>query len=112
MRQFAGFIMSVTRFIIDRNPISEHAHHAQEALMDTLRIKLVSPVSAYLDDSVDGTLAPRPRSLMGKRIGLLPNWRPAAMGILGALGKLLQERYQIKNVVMEPPLRKHQNPSP
>ena len=36
---------------------------------------------------------------------LLPNWRPSAMQILEALGKLLEQRYQVQAVVMEQPAR-------
>jgi hypothetical protein len=38
-------------------------------------------------------------------LGLLPNWRPSAVEILRALGSLLGERYRLKQIVMEQPVR-------
>ena len=35
----------------------------------------------------------------------MPNWRPAAVHLLTAVGKQLQERYHVKEVIMEPPVR-------
>ncbi|MBI3069511.1 MAG: hypothetical protein HYY79_11710 [Betaproteobacteria bacterium] len=74
--------------------------------MAFLRVKLASPLPVYLDETTVGnSLAPRPASLDGKVVGLLPNWRPAAVNILKALGALLEERFRLKAVVMEPPVR-------
>jgi len=74
--------------------------------MSTLSLNMLSPQAAYLDLVADGNkFAPRPSSLDGKVVGLLPNWRPSAVHILAALGKLLQERFDLKGVVMEQPVR-------
>jgi hypothetical protein len=65
-----------------------------------------SPRAVYLDEEISGSgLAPRPASLDGKIVGLLPNWRPAAVNILKSLGEFLEQRYRLKAVVMEEPLR-------
>jgi hypothetical protein len=67
---------------------------------------MLSPLPVYLDEVADGTLlAPRPTTLDGCVVGLLPNWRPSAIKILETVGKLLAERYQLRAVVMERPAR-------
>jgi hypothetical protein len=67
---------------------------------------MVAPLPVYLDESMSGTgLAPRPDTLDGKVVGLLPNWRPSAIHILEAVGTLLKERYRLKGLVMEQPVR-------
>jgi len=67
---------------------------------------MLSPLAIYLDEiSNANKLAPRPATLDGKVVGLLPNWRPSAIHILKALGDLLQERYRLKAVIMEQPVR-------
>jgi hypothetical protein len=74
--------------------------------MAPLELTLLSPLAVYLDESgPQSRLAPRPASLDGKTIGLLPNWRPSAVEILRALGTLLSERYRVKGLVMEQPVR-------
>ena len=74
--------------------------------MATFSLTMLSPLPVYLDESVAGSgLAPRPASLDGKVLGLLPNWRPSAIHILRAVGGLLAERYRLKAVVMEQPVR-------
>jgi hypothetical protein len=74
--------------------------------MAPLELTLLSPLAVYLDESGPrNRLAPRPASLDGKTIGLLPNWRPSAVEILRALGTLLSERYRVKALVMEQPVR-------
>ncbi len=74
--------------------------------MTSLKLTMVSPLPVYLDESGPQTkLAPRPASLEGKVIGLLPNWRPSAVEILRAIGLLLEERFPIKQLVMEQPVR-------
>jgi hypothetical protein len=50
-------------------------------------------------------LATRPASLQGKIVGLIPNWRPAAVHLLGEIGRQLQAHHGVKEVVMEPPVR-------
>jgi len=71
-----------------------------------LSITMLSPIPVYLDESTVGSaLAPRPATLDGKVLGLLPNWRPSAVHILQAMGALLQERYHLKAVVLEQPVR-------
>ena len=74
--------------------------------MSTLGITMLSPQAAYLDQNFDASrFAPRPATLDGKIVGLLPNWRPSAVHILRAVGNLLQERYRLKEIVMEQPVR-------
>ena len=74
--------------------------------MATLELTMLSPLATYLDEIADASkFAPRPTTLDGKVLGLLPNWRPSAIHILNALGNLLKERYQLKAVVMEQPVR-------
>ena len=67
---------------------------------------MLSPLATYLDDISNASkLAPRPATLDGKVLGLLPNWRPSAVHILKSLGELLGERYKLKDVVMSQPVR-------
>ncbi len=74
--------------------------------MEFLQLNMMSPCVDYLDEvSESNALAPRPAQLAGKVLGLVPNWRPAAVHILSAIGALLQERYNLKEVVMEPVVR-------
>ncbi len=74
--------------------------------MAVLGLTMLSPLPVYLDETAaGGKLAPRPATLDGKVVGLLPNWRPSAVHILQALGALLGERYRLKAVVMEQPVR-------
>jgi len=74
--------------------------------MASLKLTMVSPLPVYLDEAgPQSKLAPRPGSLDGKVVGLLPNWRPSAVEVLRAIGTLLQERYRLKDLVMEQPVR-------
>ena len=74
--------------------------------MSSLNITMLSPQAVYLDEISDvSKFAPRPATLDGKVVGLLPNWRPSAIHILRSVGELLQERYQLKGIVMEQPVR-------
>jgi hypothetical protein len=67
---------------------------------------MLSPLPVYLDESTAGTpLTPRPETLDGRIVGLLPNWRPSAVKLLEAVGQLLSERYRLQAVVMEQPAR-------
>ena len=62
-----------------------------------LRLTMVSPQAVYLDEAAGASgLAPRPASLEGQIVGLLPNWRPSAAHILREVGKLLEERFRLK----------------
>ena len=71
--------------------------------MSSLSMTMLSPIPVYRDESTaSGKLAPRPSTLDGKVLGLLPNWRPSAVQLLEALGALLRERYRLKDVIMEP----------
>ena len=71
-----------------------------------LELTIVSPQAQYLDEALSASgLAPRPATLDGKVVGLLPNWRPSAIHILKAVGALLQERYALKAVLLEQPVR-------
>lgn len=74
--------------------------------MSNLGLTMLSPLATYLDEIADASkFAPRPASLDGKVLGLLPNWRPSAIHVLKSLGELLQERYKLKAVIMEQPVR-------
>lgn len=73
--------------------------------MSALNLTMVSPLATYLDEMSNSKLAPRPATLDGLVVGLLPNWRPSAIHILRALGDLLQERFKLKEVFMEQPVR-------
>jgi hypothetical protein len=71
-----------------------------------LTLTMLSPLPVYLDETTAGTpLAPRPETLDGRVVGLLPNWRPSAVKLLEAVGQLLSERYHVQAVVMEQPAR-------
>src|SRR5262245_32809562 len=74
--------------------------------MAALELNMVSPCVEYLDSIANSNaLAQRPGTLEGKVVGLIPNWRPAAVHILTAIGQQLQERHGVKEVVLEPPVR-------
>ena len=74
--------------------------------MAPLDLTMVSPLPVYLDESGPSSkLAPRSATLDGKIVGLLPNWRPSAVEILRAIGALLGERYRVRDLVMEQPVR-------
>lgn len=75
--------------------------------MASLRVRMFSPLPAYLDETAGSALAPRPATLDGKVLGLLPNWRPSAAHLLKALGALLEEPYRLKATIMEQPLREN-----
>jgi hypothetical protein len=80
----------------------KESHMVQHALTLTM----LSPLPVYLDEAADGTpLAPRPGTLDNRVVGLLPNWRPSALKLLEAVGKLLAEQYHLRAVVMEQPAR-------
>ena len=74
--------------------------------MAAIGLTMLSPLPVYLDEiAASGKLAPRPATLDGMVVGLLPNWRPSAVHILQALGTLLGERYRLQAVEMEQPVR-------
>jgi hypothetical protein len=74
--------------------------------MTSVKLTMVSPLPVYLDESgPQSRLASRPSTLDGKTVGLLPNWRPSAVEILRAIGALLQERFTLKDMVLEQPVR-------
>jgi hypothetical protein len=74
--------------------------------MASLKLSMISPCVEYLDTTASSNaLAQRPASLEGKVVGLIPNWRPAAVHILTAIGNQLKERHGVREVVMEPPVR-------
>jgi hypothetical protein len=67
---------------------------------------MVSPLATYLDEmSNTSRLAPRSPTLDGKVLGLLPNWRPSAVHVLKSLSELLAEKYKLKDVILEQPVR-------
>lgn len=72
----------------------------------SLNLTMLSPLAVYLDEAGSGSaLAARPATLDGKVVGLLPNWRPSAVHILREVGKLLEERFRLKALIMEQPVR-------
>ena len=74
--------------------------------MASLDLTMLSPLPVYLDESgPQNRLAPRPATLDGRIVGLLPNWRPSAVEILRAIGTLLGERYRLRDLVVEQPVR-------
>lgn len=74
--------------------------------MASLRLSMISPCVEYQDAIASGNaLAERPKSLQGKVVGLIPNWRPAAVHLLTAIGNQLKERHGVSEVVMEPPVK-------
>lgn len=74
--------------------------------MASLQLSMISPCVEYQDTiAISNALARRPDSLQGKVVGLIPNWRPAAVHLLTAIGNQLKERHGVKEVVMEPPVR-------
>ena len=74
--------------------------------MAEFSLTLMSPLPVYLDESTQGTgLAPRPASLDGKVLALLPNWRPSAVEVLRAIAELLEGRFKLKAVIEEQPVR-------
>jgi hypothetical protein len=71
---------------------------------DSLRLTLLSPLPEYLDEKEEALpLAPRPESLDGQTLGLLPNWRPSAVNILEEVGELLGHRYRLRGLTREQP---------
>ena len=55
-------------------------------IQDDFRLRMLSPLPEYQDEKDETlSLAPRPKSLDGKEVGLLPNWRPSAVENLGAV---------------------------
>jgi hypothetical protein len=74
--------------------------------MASFELNMRSPCVEYQDSIADSSaLAPRPSTLEGTVIGLIPNWRPAAVHILTEIGRQLQERHGAKEIVLEPPVR-------
>ncbi len=76
--------------------------------MALLRQRMLSPLPVYLDEINAGRFAPRPSTLNGKVLGLLPNWRPSAAHVLTALGSLIEARYKLKDIVLAQPM--HETP--
>jgi hypothetical protein len=69
-------------------------------------LTMLSPLPVYLDETTAGTaLAPRPETLDGRVLGLLPNWRPSAVKLLEEVGQRLSERYRLQAVIIEQPAR-------
>ena len=74
--------------------------------MASLKLTMVSPCVVYQDTiASSNALAQRPATLQGKVVGLIPNWRPAAVHLLGAVGDQLKKQHGVKEVVMEPPVK-------
>jgi hypothetical protein len=86
--------------------LAENPPHEKGRTMSSVNLTMLSPLPVYLDETAShSVLAARPASLDGKVVGLLPNWRPSAVHLLEAIGTLLQERYRLKALVMEQPVR-------
>jgi len=74
--------------------------------MSSPRLEIVSPIPLYLDEAKSASkLAPRPSSLEGKVVGLLPNWRPSAYDLLKAVGEVIEQRFRPRAVILEQPDR-------
>ena len=52
------------------------------------------------DAAADTSLAPRLGTLRGKTLGLLDNGKPNGAALLTEFGRVLQERYGVKDVLM------------
>jgi hypothetical protein len=63
------------------------------------REKLLDP-TGFDERSADTTLAPRPASLRGLRVGLLENTKPNAAPLLANVGRELQRRHDAATAVM------------
>ena len=63
------------------------------------REKLLDP-TGFDERSADTTLAPRPASVRGLRVGLLENTKPNAAPLLANLGRELQRRHDAATAVM------------
>lgn len=63
------------------------------------REKLLDP-TGFDERSADTTLAPRPASLRGLRLGLLENTKPNAGVMLASVGRELQRRHGAQAAVM------------
>ena len=72
--------------------------------MSAMTLQMFAPTPRYLDE-IDGieTLAKRLGTLEGKVIGLLPNWRPSAYDLLKAVGDVLKERCNPREIILEQP---------
>jgi hypothetical protein len=77
--------------------------HREGKFAMAFKLSMMSPCVDYQDQIASASaLAKRPDTLEGKVIGLVPNWRPAAVHILTAIGAMLKERYHLKDVIMQP----------
>jgi hypothetical protein len=74
--------------------------------MSEVTLSILAPLPVFRDEIIGAeTLAPRPGTLEGKTVGLMPNWRPSAFDLLKAVGEVITERCGVKAVVMEQPTR-------
>ena len=65
--------------------------------MALLKLTMVSPCVVYQDTvASSNALAQRPATLQGKVVGLIPNWRPAAVHLLTAVGNQLKTLHGVK----------------
>jgi hypothetical protein len=65
----------------------------------TEREKLLDP-TGMSDRAADTTLAPRPASLRGLRLGLLENTKPNASVLLAHVGRQLEREHGVQTAVM------------
>jgi len=74
--------------------------------MPTQSLQMFAPIPRYLDENTGSeTLAMRLGTLEGKVIGLLPNWRPSAYDLLKAVGDVIRERCNPREIILEQPTR-------
>ncbi len=65
----------------------------------SVREKLLDPTGSDAR-SADTTLAPRPASLRGLRMGLLENTKPNAAPLLSGVGRELQRQHGVATAIM------------
>ena len=63
--------------------------------MSEVTLSILVPLPVFRDEIIGAeTLAPRPATLEGKTVGLVPNWRPSAFDLLQAVGEDAGPRLQ------------------
>lgn len=84
--------------LTDGKPFEMEAAVMSEVQARLQRYDLVLPVDPEAESAK--ALAPRPDTLSGKVLGLLDNRKANADHLLLALAEQLQERYELKDIVM------------
>lgn len=72
--------------------------NAQESFLE-----IIPPVVDYLDEKPSAKAAPRPRSLEGKRVALLANWKPISVPFMAALAGELGQKTSVKSAFARNP---------